>query len=209
MAEFKLPLLYDHSDLTDHPSGGACIQPPEGEDHVERMERYAEEYNVALLTLYVSSDGVSSGWAFAAPAIFLAHHACELALKVRWVRSSPIDVGDRMKTHDLRRIVREIDKLGGWADTALDQRIEMAEQINNLRRITKDGVNIRYGNINPRWCCLNLGELTELVEVVMHTAKLPASSPPAPRRSAAHVAFYRARSFVGRITRLTKDAVQK
>ncbi len=159
------PLFYEHEDPGDHQDGGACIRVFRDETQVDRLERYADEYRLALVALFVAGEGHASGWQFAAPAIFLAHHACELALKVRWLRCSAAPpVGFRI--HDLRALVSRVEGAGGLAELDLDERAKLDRRVEQLRHVTSNGISIRYAEIDERWCCLNLGSLIDLVDEV-------------------------------------------
>ena len=171
------PLFYEHADETDHPGGGACLRVFRDEEPVDRLERYSNEYFAALCAVYVASDGKPSGWQYAAPAVFLAHHACELALKVKWLRAEPeISVEEAaFKKHDLSDIMKRIDNAEGWSnsDAAAPERLHRL--VTQLRAVTIDGISIRYATIDARWCCLNLGALVELVTDLRSIAlRLPA-----------------------------------
>ncbi len=169
-------LFYEHTDDSDHPEGGACLRVFRDEVPVDRLQRYSDEYFTALCAVYVASDGEPSGWQYAAPAVFLAHHACELALKVRWLRTDPqISVESAaFKKHDLLVIVEQISKAEPWSDSDEADRKKLARLSMELRAVTTDGISIRYATIDERWCCLNLGALVDLTSDLRSTAlRLP------------------------------------
>lgn len=159
------PLFYEHTDNSDHPAGGACLSVFRDEQPVDRLVRYSDEYFMALCAVYVASGGETSGWQYAAPAVFLAHHACELALKVKWLRADPeISVESAaFKKHDLSDIMKRIDKAEGWSDSEAAAPEQLGRLVRQVRAVTTDGISIRYATIDERWCCLNLGALVELV----------------------------------------------
>ena len=166
------PLLYEHEEAGDHPDGGACIRVFKDESQVERLDRYSDEYTAALAALIVAANGEASGWQFAAPAVFLAHHACELALKVRWLRYTD-DEPAGFRIHDLHDIATEVEQAGGWTGLSIDDRAKLDVCIGRLREVTRDGISIRYAEIDERWCCLNLGALVDLVDDVRALARAP------------------------------------
>lgn len=166
------PLFYEHTDDSDHPAGGACLRVFRDEEPVDRLERYSNEYFSALCAVYVASDGKPSGWQYAAPAVFLAHHACELALKVRWLRADPnISVKNAaFRKHDLSDIMKLIVEAGGWSDSETAAPQQLDRLVTRLRAVTIDGISIRYGTIDERWCCLNIRALVDLVTDVRSIA---------------------------------------
>jgi len=171
VAAIENPLFYAHADHGEHLDGGACIAVFADETPVDRMWRYSEEYTVALAALLVASEGKPTGWQYAAPAVYLAHHACELALKVRWLMADPsVDESQRrFHDHDLKSLMAKLDGCRGW-EGAREARDAAALQIERLREVTVDGQQVRYALIDPKWCCLNLKELVELVEVIRRAA---------------------------------------
>lgn len=160
------PLLYEHTDDSDHPSGGACLSVFRDEDSVDRFARYSEEYYAALVALQVAAGGEPSGWQFAAPAVFLVHHACELALKVKWLRADPdISVESReFEQHDLFKLLDKIDEAEDWSGSDAANSEQLRSLVLQLRAVTNDGISIRYATIDERWCCLNLVGLVKIVD---------------------------------------------
>lgn len=163
-------LFFDdgHGD-PDHIGGGTCIK-LDLPTAAAQLEELSGQYFTTLCAMAVdrAAGEDDDGWAFGGAAVFVAHHACELALKAALLRLDPsVDIAsERFRKHPLQPICAWIETSGGWSAIAPGDRKWLFSFIHHMARVTPDGITIRYADIDKSWCCVSIDALAECVEYV-------------------------------------------
>lgn len=153
-------------DEGPHEGGGVCAAMP-SDDPVERRKEMVWQY-VRALGILADSAGKETSWESSRPIIFVAHHACELALDLVADR---VNVS-RPREADRHSLVARFEAAAA-AGAFKDREAEEAEWCRYLLTTLESlnsGFAGRYvdgrGAIEKSWCCLNPAALTDAVEVL-------------------------------------------
>jgi len=176
LPDLTLPLAYKH-DEGDHPGGGYCADLL-GEDDLARWSEILLQQQAAFANLAVKARSSlmesGTGYEITRPLLFMAHHVCEVAIKVGLVaawadqtdesaRSSSLlvrlwgrfDLSGRraasgsesgIRGHDLSSLWKRLVKANGAHDLTDDQIAWCREFTRQMSRLTRQGFEGRYAD---------------------------------------------------------------
>lgn len=168
LPDLQIPIAHAHDD-GDHPGGGHCLDLL-GDADLDRWRHILEQQHSAFTQLTVSArakrgtDGAD--YELTRPLLFLAHHVCEVAIKVGIVATGQSRVAHE---HALPTLWTEFINRGGAQHLSPDEAVWCDELVEQMHGITAGGFDGRYADARgteKAWCCLNLDQLEASVTVL-------------------------------------------
>lgn len=176
LPDLNVPLAYKHDD-DEHLGGGYCADLT-GEDDLARWTEILIQQHTAFTDLAAkarsSLDESGTGYEVTRPLLFLAHHVCEVAIKVGLVAAVPdqalVPVRSEsvwarlwrsvfkrdgaaatgpesgIRGHDLPRLWKRLVKAGGVADLRAHEVDWCDRFVREMSRLTKHGFEGRYAD---------------------------------------------------------------
>lgn len=191
LPDLNIPLAYKHDD-GEHLGGGYCADLT-GEDDIARWREILIQQHTAFTDLAArarsSLDESGTGYEVTRPLLFLAHHMCEVAIKVGLVSAASdqtlvappyesllarvwrtVKRGDDpasgpesgIRGHHLPRLWKRLVKVDGVGDLTTEQSDWCGRFVREMSKLTKQGFEGRYADekrTEHAWCCFNLDHL--------------------------------------------------
>lgn len=171
-------ILFSIGDESAEHAGDSCCLSMRKEQPAERWTQFTDEYLAVVDLLAAHEEGkpcadgaeTRSGWRFARPLVFAAHHACELVLKESIVRFSDAKTIPDLK-HELDKLLDLERTTSGLVSTQADWEDGLVRLLRNAWEAGRYPVNKNGGPLFDQWCCVSAGELKRAVEAFVELVR--------------------------------------
>ncbi|WP_353953557.1 hypothetical protein V6K52_09145 [Knoellia sp. S7-12] len=167
LPDLDQPLAYPH-DTSDHPGGGHCLDLTAYGD-AERWRQILDQQFLAFAQLVerarTPSEASNAGYEVTRPLLFLAHHVCEVAIKVGLATHH---AEPRHREHSLPTLWTRLEGARGTDRLSRFEESWCERFVVQMHAIKPRGFDGRYADettAEEAWCCLHLDQLEACVTV--------------------------------------------